>query len=548
MQKRLSIFTVLFVLYLAVSSSAAVSPEKYTGPLLTGCSIYQLGGSEFVVKFSGKKLPIPSIETGSNSVIIIFNGVRAKNPEGMISAMNDYLEGVPILYGFSLDAMSDDQISIQLDADVPLKVSTGTRSLGGISFRVQAQQNASSLDDANFGGLLPSPKPSAPAPTTSLPFTATTRTTIEFRDAELQDVFRLFMAALGRNIVLDASFPRDIKVTMTLVDVRIDEIMNYLLSTYDLSCYNYGPNITAFGTRQGLYKLSGAQEVKSVRIAYAEPAQVSTMLKTLTGLTDQEVVVDERTKTLYLNTNPAKMEEAEDLISRIDTPAKQVMIRASIFEFDDSATKAVQTAINLVYDRWSLISDPGNALGQMNWIDNTYSQGRSTLDRYITATLDALENKNKGRTIANPSVIAIDGQEASINLKQDIMYRSGLDEKGNLQWDTTEVGPELKFTPRIEDNGYINLELEINTGDYLGADNDGNMRSTKRDMKTRIRVRDGMPFVVGGLFQEINTSMKIKMPILGDIPILGALFRSTGTDKEKSQAVMIVTPYILDTK
>ena len=548
MQKRLSIFTVLFVLYLAVSSSAAVSPEKYTGPLLTGCSIYQLGGSEFVVKFSGKKLPIPSIETGSNSVIIIFNGVRAKNPEGMISAMNDYLEGVPILYGFSLDAMSDDQISIQLDADVPLKVSTGTRSLGGISFRVQAQQNASSLDDANFGGLLPSPKPSAPAPTTSLPFTATTRTTIEFRDAELQDVFRLFMAALGRNIVLDASFPRDIKVTMTLVDVRIDEIMNYLLSTYDLSCYNYGPNITAFGTRQGLYKLSGAQEVKSVRIAYAEPAQVSTMLKTLTGLTDQEVVVDERTKTLYLNTNPAKMEEAEDLISRIDTPAKQVMIRASIFEFDDSATKAVQTAINLVYDRWSLISDPGNALGQMNWIDNTYSQGRSTLDRYITATLDALENKNKGRTIANPSVIAIDGQEASINLKQDIMYRSGLDEKGNLQWDTTEVGPELKFKPRIEDNGYINLELSINTGDYLGSDSDENIRTTKRDMKTRIRVRDGMPFVVGGLFQEINTSVKTKIPILGDIPLFGALFRSTANDKEKSQAVMIVTPYILDTK
>ena len=202
----------------------------------------------------------------------------------------------------------------------------------------------------------------------------------------------------------------------------------------------------------------------------------------------------------------------------------------------------------MVYDRWSLYSDPGSYLGQMEWIDQTYSQGRSALDRYITATLNALENKDKGRTIANPSVIAIDGQEASINLKQDIMYRSGLDEKGNLQWDTTEVGPELKFKPRIEDNGYINLELSINTGDYLGSDSDENIRTTKRDMKTRIRVRDGMPFVVGGLFQEINTSVKTKIPILGDIPLFGALFRSTANDKEKSQAVMIVTPYILDTK
>ena len=547
-QKRLSIFAVLFVLYFAVSSSAAVSPEKYIGPLLTGCSMYQIGGSEFVVRFSGKKLPIPSTETDGDSLIIIFNGARAKNPEGIASSIADYLESVPILYNFELKTLSDDQISIQLDADAPLKISSGSRSAGGISFRIQVQEKTSLLDDQSYSSLPALPKPSVPAPENSLPFTATTRTTIEFRDAELQDVFRLFMAALGRNIVLDASFPRDVRVTMTLVDVRIDEIMNYLLSTYDLACYNYGPNITAFGTRQGLYKLSGAQSVKAFRIAYAEPEQVSTMLKTLTGLTDQEVVIDTRTKTLYLNTNPAKMEEAEDLISRMDTPAKQVMIRASIFEFDDTATKAVQTAINMVYDRWSLYSDPGNFLGQMNWIDETYSQGRSALDRYITATFDALENKNKGRTIANPSVIAIDGQEASINLKQDIMYRSGIDEKGNLQWSTTEVGPELKFTPRIEDNGYINLELTINTGDYLGSDSDGNIQTTDRDLKTRIRVRDGMPFVVGGLFQEISTRNRNKFPVIGDIPLVGLLFRSSVNQKEKSQAVMIVTPYILDSK
>ena len=295
-----------------------------------------------------------------------------------------------------------------------------------------------------------------------------------------------------------------------------------------------------------MYKLSGAQNIKAFRIAYAEPAQVSTMLKTLTGLTDSEIVIDERTKTLYVNTNPARMEEAENLIGSIDTPAKQVMIRASIFEFSDSATKDVQTAINMVYDKWSLTSNPGNSTGQLNFIDQTYSQGRSALDRYITASLNALERKDKGKTIANPSVIAIDGQEASITLKQDIMYRSGLDEKGNLQWDTTEVGPELKFTPRIEDNGYINLQITINTGDYLGADNDGNIRTTERDMKTRIRVKDGMPFVVGGLFQEINTTARAKLPVLGDIPLLGTLFRSSVREKEKTQAVMIVTPYILE--
>ncbi|MBQ7544386.1 MAG: hypothetical protein IJT02_05525 [Synergistaceae bacterium] len=518
--------------------------EKYTGPLLTDCSIYQLGMNEFIIRLNGKKLPRPEAETDNNSLVIFFDGARASNPEEIASQVSDSLESVPMLYNFEIENLSGDQISIQLDASYPLKIHKASRTAGGWSFRVQADASSQALPDV----FSPPPKLLANAPTTSLPFTAKTRTTIEFREAELQDVFRLFMAALGRNIVLDASFPRDTLVTMTLIDVRIDEIMNYMLRTYDLACYNYGPNITAFGTREGLYKLSGAREIKTFRIAYAEPATVSTMLQTLTGIQASEIVIDERMRTLYVNTNPAKMDEVEDLIGRIDTPARQVMIRASIFEFSDAATKDVQKSLNMVYDKWSLLSNPATGTGTLTFEDYTYSQGRSALDRYITAAFSALETRNKGRTIANPSVIAIDGQEATITLKQDIMYSAGRDDSGNPTWSTTEVGPELKFTPKIEDNGYINLKITINTGDYLGSDSDGNIITTDRNVETTIRVRDGMPFVVGGLFQDINNNIKNKIPVLGDIPLLGELFTYRSKNRDKTQAVMLVTPYILDMK
>ena len=542
--RRVCSFVVLLVLCFCAFSSAAVKDEKYTGPLLTDCSIYQLGMSEFIIRINGKKLPQPEAETDDNSLVIFFDGARAKNPEGIALSMTNVLESIPVLYNFEIENLSDDQISIQLDATSPLKIHTASRTAGGYSFRVQAETVSQNVPD----GFMPPPKTPADAPTTSLPFTAQTRTTIEFREAELQDVFRLFMAALGRNIVLDASFPRDVMVTMTLVDVRIDEIMNYMLRTYDLACYNYGPNITAFGTREGLYKLSGAREIKNFRIAYAEPATVSTMLQNLTGITANEIVVDERMRTLYVNTNPAKMDEVEDLIGRIDTPAQQVMIRASIFEFSDAATKDVQKSLNMVYDKWTFLSDPASGTGTLIFDDHTYSEGRSALDRYITATFNALETRNKGRTIANPSVIAIDGQEATITLKQDIMYSAGRDDSGNPTWETEEVGPELKFTPKIEANGYINLKITINTGDYLGTDTDGNIRTTDRNVETTIRVKDGMPFVVGGLFQDVNSTLTNKIPILGDIPLIGALFRYKSTDRDKNQAVMIVTPYILETK
>lgn len=411
------------------------------------------------------------------------------------------------------------------------------------------------------------------------------------------------MAALGRNVVIDSSFPKNTLVTMTLVDVRIDEIMNYLLRTYDIACYNYAPNITAFGTRESLYKLSGAKELKTFKISYASPQRIGEILKNLLGFSVtliresagdaagsntgvnttsststgssvsarevqnaarntgsgsssnnnnavSEVMIDERFRMLYVKTNPARMEEVEEMIKMLDVPLRQVMIRASIFEFNDSATEDVQSMLNLAYDRWTLdISTGGDEpFGVLTYQDFTYRNGRSDFDRYITASFNALEGKNKGKVIANPSVITIEGEEAKITLKQDIMYNSGLTDKGVPTWSTTEVGPELTFTPIIEDKGYINLTIKINTGDYLGTDSNGNIQTTDRNVETHIRVRDGMPFVVGGLFQDITTRRKVKIPILGDIPLLGRLFSTTSDVNDKTQAVMIITPYILDSR
>ena len=318
------------------------------------------------------------------------------------------------------------------------------------------------------------------------------------------------------------------------------------MNQYDISCCLAGSNTIAFGTRESLYKLSGEKIIKSFRIAYADLAAVGTMLKNLAALTDTEYTQDDRMRTVHINTNPAKMRVVEDVITRLDVPAQQVMIRASIFEFNDSAMSDVQTAINAVYDKWTFASDPYSGTGLMQYVDRTYSQGRSNFDRYITAAFQAIENKGKGRTLANPSVIAVDGQEATISLKQEVLYSKGYNEKGNIEWDSEEVGPELKITPKIEENGYVYLDINITTGDYLGKDTDGNIQTTTREVTTKIRVRDGMPFVIGGLNQDSHIVTTAKIPLIGDIPLLGELFKWKNDEHNKTQAVMIVTPYILN--
>ncbi len=524
--------------------------------VMTGCSIYQIGESEFILKLLGRNLPLPVYEheNTDNSLKLTLNNAKVRNPDAIKSSLEKYLSGIPIIYSFNAENVSADNnfyVSIEIKSDHALKVHSISRSNDGYSIRIKAENSSG---EPLFSGIyVPSPKP-VTAPVSTLPFRVDQKITLELRDAELRDVLRGLMAHIGRNIIIDTTFPKDVLITMTLVDVRVDEVLNYLLRTYDLACFNSGINTTTFGTREGLYKLSGENILKDFKINFAEPAQVSTVLKTLAALGDNSVTVDERTKIIYVKTNPAKMVEVEDLISRLDIPQKQVMIQASIFEFSDSDGLAVQNALEIAYDdiRLSLGGEKGISINYRN--DRSIrGQREAWTARTIVDTFSALEQKGKGKVLANPSVIATDGKQATITLTQDYPYISDRDnQKGTVTWSTEEVGPKLTFTPRVGRDGFVTMKLEISTGDVIGTQSsstgDTMPITTTRSVNTEVRVRDGMPFVIGGLIREDKNNTLSKIPILGNIPLLGDLFSYRINSLTKTQVVMVITPYILDTK
>ena len=610
-------FIAVLIFMLVLSScnlvQAAPKQKKYTGPLLMDCNIYQLGGDEFILKLQGQKLTEPAYEIDNNSINIILNNTNAANPENINSSILELIETYPLIYGFYVQPVSEDKIYttyVHIDTTLPLKMHSLNRSKNGFTMRIKAERDKNNLSLSNmtpppsFSSYNDKPLSSKKSsgiifPESTLPFKSDIKITVAFRDADLQDVLRAFMEYLGRNMVLDASFPKDEKVTMSLVDVRVDDVINYLLRTYDLACYAYGPNITAFGANARLYKLSGAPEIKIFKIAYADPSGVAAMLKALLGLSyeaaneektvgsgsgsgssssssssssgsssgsssvtvtenysySSEVVVDERMRTLYIHTNPAKMKEVEDLISRIDVPQQQVLIRASIFEFNDTATREVESALEAAYDEWTISTRRGLSIGynevrrgdensDSNSENSILLQTPSTL-RALSSLFTALESKNKGRVLANPSVITLEGQQATIQLTQNYIYSNTKDDAGNLVTQQQEIGPTLIFTPQIERNGYVYLNIDLTTGDVVGSFNDAPITS-KRHVQTNIRVRDGQPFVIGGLFQDNKSRTTTKIPVIGDIPLVGNLFSyRTGTN-QRTQAVMVVTPYILD--
>ncbi|MBQ6001551.1 MAG: hypothetical protein IJL18_01690 [Synergistaceae bacterium] len=578
LRKLILYFTVAIIILACDITPSSAKPDtgKYKGPLLRMCRIYQLGADEFIVRLTGRNLPAPECSADDDARLSIkLNGSKAYHPEKIKASVISAFQAVPMLYDFDVVNVSDDNsfsVEMEIKSNAPMKVNSLLHNVDGITIRVKSEAK----NDSSFGNTFVPPPKTVPSPDTKLPFAVDKRITLELRDAPLIDVVRGIMDYVGRNVVIDPSFPKkivraeqttdnagvkmteirnreeDILLTMTLNDVRADEIMNYLMGAYDLACYVSGVNTLTFGSREGLYKLSGQNSIKQFRIHFAEPEKVRTMLKTLAAIEDSAITVDERMKILYVKTNPAKMQEVEELIGVLDAPEKQVMIRASIFEFSDSDTLTVENALNIAYDdiRISLGGTTGVTVDYRN--DRSIRGGRTVwTDRVITDAFSALETKAKGKLLANPSVIAIDGKKAEINLTQDFPYVSARDkDNGTVTWSTEEVGPKLSFTPRVGRDGYVTLTLELSTGDIIGTQTSSTGEqmpvTTTRSVKTDVRVRDGMPFIIGGLFREDESKNVSKIPILGNIPLLGELFTYRYNTKQKSQVVMVITPYVLD--
>ena len=528
-------------------------------PVLADVEMYPIGDAEVVVGFKGKGLPEPETVFDVNRVRITFKEVRLD-----ASDMTDYSAMVPMLSNVSTAQVSRDVV-IEMTAESPLQL----RSTRGVApadsytlrFITSAKVEKMVQEPAATRVVVKKPVPTGP-------FASTTPITLDLRDTELRDVFRMLGAHLKKNIIIDPSLPPAL-VTMTLKNVPLSEAFAYLMKTYDVSYHMVGKDTIAVGTVDGLAKISGNEETRTFNVAYADPVALQELLVNLTKMPADRMVVDPRLRALYVTSNPLKLSEVAALLQKLDRPGRQVMLQARILEFSDGAKLDVETALNAVYNHWwftyggasggkgGFIDD--NRLGR-NFTepsDQSLSPGRTGLLtpmhgiwREFDVAFRAVEEKGLGKTLASPSVITLDGEEAEVRLTEDYPYISERDDAGNATWATKTVGPQLKMTPKVGRDGVITVKLEIETGEVLemirGSTGEQMPRTSTRSVSNQVRVRDGEPFVVGGLFRDNHTKNRVRIPVLGQLPILGELFTYRYNERRKTQVVMLVVPHILE--
>jgi type IV pilus secretin PilQ/predicted competence protein len=461
--------------------------------------------------------------------------------------------------------------------------------------------------------LPPLPEPQAAAPASAAPEQQNIGTacgvtgnlgtpiSLDFKDGDLQDIFRLFSDISGLNVVVNPGVTG--KVTLKLNEVPWGRALELILKTNGLGCV-LEENVIRIARLSDLQREEAdrrkLQEEKALagelidftrRVSYAKAETLSTVLRQAGALSARgQINVDTRTNTVIIRDLPSFVEKAKTLMADLDTATPQVEIEARIvvttrnftrdlgiqWGFGAEATPrygnttgkifpnsivlnggAVPNTLGIPADNLGpggLSSDAG--IGQagrgyaVNLPASSYNTGigismGNILGSFnLDVALTALERQGRGRLLSTPKVTTQNNQSAEIKQGVQIPIQTLANNTVTVQFKDAVL--TLKVTPQITDAGTVilNLEVENNSADFANRVN-GIPPINTQSAKTIVLVKDGQTAVVGGIYQSTETTTQNQTPFLNKIPILGYLFKSKAVDTRNNELLLFITPRIV---
>jgi general secretion pathway protein D len=374
--------------------------------------------------------------------------------------------------------------------------------------------------------------------------------TIEFRDAPLKQVFEVIARRSGLNFVFDKDVKTDQKASIYLKNSTVESAVYYLLMTNQLeqqvldgNTILIYPNVTA--------KLKEYQEmvVKTFFLANAEAKSVANTLKTI--LKSRDVVVDEKLNLLIVRDNPEAIRLAERLVALQDVAEPEVMLDVEILEVKRTRLLELGVAWPSSVTFGPLISSGGTALT----INDLNNLNRRTIS-VSSLSLTANANKTDGDSnlLANPRIRVRNKEKAKILIGDKVPVITSTISAGVGGFNTESVSYiDVGLTLNAEPTIYLNNEVAIRVS--LEVSNLVNQVETKsgtkayqigtRQASTMLQLKDGENQVLAGLINNEDRSNGSKVPLVGDVPILGRLFGSTTDDRQKTEIVLSITPHLI---
>ncbi|MBI4208406.1 MAG: type IV pilus secretin PilQ [Deltaproteobacteria bacterium] len=393
---------------------------------------------------------------------------------------------------------------------------------------------------------------------------------LDLKDADIQNVLRLIAEVSQLNVI--AGEDVEGKVTMRLVDVPWDQALEVILSSSGLGQKRMG-NVVRIAPLETLRE-EEAKELEAMRskekleelvmkvlpVNYADAEEIQEQVKPL--LSERgSLKVDSRTNALVVKDIPSVVDEMRALLHRLDQATPQVMIEARIVQVTSNLTEELGVQWGGSYGEGDVSVTGGNAGGAgapttpdfaVNLPTTTTPAGSlGVLLGQIgdTALLDlrlsALESTGKAKIISTPRVATLDNREATIQQGVTIPFET----TSSLGTTTIFIDATLtlKVTPHItaDRSVIMKITVERNAPDTSIDTQGAGPAISKRSANTEVLVKDRETTVIGGIFEVTDTTAVTKVPVLGDIPVIGWLFRRRSVDQDKSELLVFITPKVM---
>jgi len=429
------------------------------------------------------------------------------------------------------------------------------------------------------------------------------RLTLNFQDIETRAVLQLLAETSGKNIVVSDTVQGN--VTLRLRNVPWDQALDIVMTTKGLDMRQNGNVIMVAPAEEIAARETADLEAKLaiaelepmysefLQVNYAKAADLEALISGAGGnamLSERgSIGVDDRTNTLLIQDTAERLQDIRRMVRALDIPIKQVLIESRIVIVNDDFSRDIgmrlgltgfqdnsdnlvvtsgsaagtDTMINSALDN---ISDPGNGTPypiQIPTANNRYNvnvpiadaAGRFALailgdDYLVDLELTAMEAEGRGEIVSTPRVITANQKEASIKQGVEIPYQQSAS-SGATTIQFKEAVLELTVTPQITPDNNIIMDLTVskdNVGEIISTGGLGGTVPSidTRSVQTQVLVRDGQTVVLGGIYETERRETLTKVPVLGDIPFLGAAFRSKQRTNDKAELLIFVTPRILE--
>ncbi len=422
-----------------------------------------------------------------------------------------------------------------------------------------------------------------------------------FQNVEVRAALQAIADISGLNIITSDSVTGNL--TLRLKEVPWDQALDVILQAKGLDMRKNG-SVLWIAPKDELLTKEKLELEQRAQIADLEPMrseifqlnyQKADSFRTVLGIDSADsknrilskrgsAIIDARTNQLFVTDIASKIEDIRRLISKTDVASRQVLIEARLVEATDSFSRNLGaklgfsdlrtqrggdggyqlngnnrvavggnlTGVGQVTGQVSggdsfansqLINLPAAAIGTVPPATVAFSLFSAAANRFLNLELSALEADGKGKILSNPRVLTEDKMIALIEQGVELPYQVATS-SGATSITFKKAVLRLEVTPQITPDGNITLDVEVNK-DSKGDSTPAGFAINNQHVKTKVRVENGGTVVLGGIYQQTDITNATKVPLLGDVPILGNLFKTTGRETTKTELLVFLTPKIV---